>query len=287
MPPGLLAIVTMPPTGAESRMHRAPSTPPDGMTQWTGRADDGSLIVVRWWPTDEVDVEAELQARWPPLGLRVLAVPGTGEPESTIELSFPGGQPDVVVDGRPSAGGWDRVESELGLFAAERLSGVVAVHAAVLEIDAGAIVIAGASRTGKTTLCVAAAEAGIIIHSDEFALVDVASGMVSGWPRPMRVRTTNGAVRVPLDPTDARAVPVALVALVAYDPEGPGLHELESGEVTMGLLANTVCARRRPEESFATLVALARRARGVGGTRGNADESLTELVRRARRLPPA
>lgn len=246
-----------------------------------GCAGDGTEVSVRWRSDDPAAVEAELAWRWPPLGLARLSSPSGGPVEMSVDVVVNGGEVEVTVDGQPAPGGWDRVESELGLFSAERLRGSVAVHAAVVETTNGAMVVAGTSGSGKSTLCAAARELGLRVHSDEYALVDEASGAVRGWPRPMRLRTPDGPVRVPLQAGVGEPLPVALVVLVAYEPDGPGLRAATQGEAVMGLLANTVCASRRPSEAFAAAVALARSAPAVSGTRGDAEVALVELVARA------
>lgn len=102
----------------------------------------------------------------------------------------------VFVDGLASPGGWERIESELALFAAERLNGLVAIHAAlVLEPHSGrALLVPGPSGVGKSSLCVAAAAASAMVLSDEFALADAATGLVTRWQRPLRVRRSDGGV---------------------------------------------------------------------------------------------
>jgi hypothetical protein len=221
--------------------------------------------------------------RWPPIGLRASAAKGSGPIEATLEVVVSGGEVSVQLDGRVLPGGWDRVESELGLFSAERLSSVVAVHAAVVEVDGQAIVVAGASRSGKTSLCEAARSIGLRVHTDEFALVDSAAQEVSGWHRSMRVRTPQGIRRVPLDVEVGARLPIGLVVLATYDQAGAGLRSLEQGAVVLGLLENTVCAQRRPDAAFAAAVAVARSVPGVGGSRGEASEALAELIGIVRR----
>lgn len=73
---------------------------------------------------------------------------------------------------RPLEGG-DRVESELALFAAERLAGQVAVHSAAIAMRGRVLLVPGPTGVGKSSLCAAAAaEAGATVLSDEYALVD-------------------------------------------------------------------------------------------------------------------
>jgi hypothetical protein len=48
----------------------------------------------------------------------------------------------------------------------------------------------------------------------------------------------------------------------------------------MELLANTVCAQRRPVESLSVAAALANSTEGYAGTRAEADVALRELVQK-------
>ncbi len=151
----------------------------DGRTVW-GRADDGSLAEVELGP-DAAD--ADVSVWWPPMGLE-LVDPPSQPPDSASVTTF------RVVSDTPAA--WDRLESDIGLFVAERLEALVAVHAAVIRADDVVLVIPGPSYAGKTSLCVAALDCGFEVLSDEYALVDPTTGMVVGWPRQLRVRTPGG-----------------------------------------------------------------------------------------------
>lgn len=246
-----------------------------------GIADDGSAIEVR---TDRDD-DAALDIRWPPMGLRRSPDPGERVVRLVHAHTDPtSGEVHARVDGEPSPGGWDRVESELALFAAERLTGLVAVHAAVVVGEQFALMVPGASGAGKSTLCVAAAEIGARVLTDEYALVDPATGLVTGWRRPVKIRQANGpSQRLELT-VDCGPVAVGLVAIVLHDPAGiTSWATMTASEATLGLLANTVCARSRPDESLDAALAIARRAPAVAGTRGEAAQVIVELLEMADR----
>jgi len=235
-----------------------------------GRADDG--VVVRIEVTSDTDEQPG--DWWPVMGLE--PVGKVDDPVTTI-----------AVDCR-SAIGWDRLESDLALFTAERLGGVVAVHAGVIrarhESRDVVIVLPGPSFAGKTTLCAAALDAGHEVLSDEYALVRPSDGLITGYPRRLRVRRPDGLSE--RRPATASAAPMAvdLVAVVTYgavgsdEPSALQIETLSPGDVAMALLANTVCAQSRPEESFRAAVAMARRTKGVEGARGEADRALEELI---------
>ena len=238
-----------------------------------GVADDGAIIEVR---STHPDIDTRLRDLWPPIGLRLTTEPPSETSLSVVEIIGPLSTPEVRVDGSMLPGGWDAVESALGLFAAERLADLIAVHAAVLVWDGKAVLVPGVSYAGKSTLAVACHAAGAIVASDEFALVDPSTGTVRGWKRRVRVRTPSGLTRadiaVEIEPT-----PVAVVAAIAFTEGQPELRELSNAETVMELLANTVCARSRPREAMAAASAVARSARGIGGRRGEANETVHTL----------
>jgi HprK-related kinase A len=64
----------------------------------------------------------------------------------------------------------------------------VAVHAATVERGGRALMLPAAPGSGKSTLCAALVSAGWRLFSDEFALVDPASGRVLPIPRPVSLK---------------------------------------------------------------------------------------------------
>jgi hypothetical protein len=252
-----------------------------------GRAEDGACVMVLLTtPGDPSRALAEVATRWPPRGLvRIAGNADLGDramPSRHLALTVsPDGSAEVAVDGRPAPGGWDRLESELGLFAAERLDGLVAVHAALIVWEGAAIVVPGPSYSGKTTLCVAAIEIGATVWSDEFTLVDPDSGRVLGWPRPLRIRTSASPERRALDDAGApppEPLPVGVVAPVRYGQGVSSLAPISRGEAVMEILANTVCGESRPQESFRAALAMTHSARLIGGHRGDAAVTMAELL---------
>jgi hypothetical protein len=241
-----------------------------------GVADDGAVVETVCSQADST----LLAERWPPLGLkRADAAPGPADRTLIVGVDRDhSGQPVVLVDGETTPGGWERVESELAIFAAERLAGLIAVHAAVIGHRGRAVLVPGASGVGKSMLSVAAAAAGFKVLSDEYALIDPASGLVTGWRRPVRVRRHTGVDRLNLA-VASDPVPVGLVAAVVYDSAtGTNWEPLPAAATVVELMNNTVCAQSRPDESLDAALAIARSARGVGGTRGEADSAVVELL---------
>ena len=66
----------------------------------------------------------------------------------------------------------------------------VAVHAAVVERHGRALILSAPSGSGKSTLCAALTYSGWRLLSDEFALIDPATGRLWPAPRPVSLKET-------------------------------------------------------------------------------------------------
>ncbi|HEV2273623.1 MAG TPA: hypothetical protein VGR96_05625 [Acidobacteriaceae bacterium] len=172
----------------------------------------------------------------------------------------------------------DRLESDLALHVAENTQRRVFVHAGVVGWGSHAILIPGRSFSGKTTLVAALIRAGAAYYSDEFAVLDD-RGMVHPYPRPLQVRETGaphqtrrradefGAMvgRVPL--------PVGLVLLSRYKAGAKWRpRHLSAGQAMLGILDNTVSARRGPAAALKTLKEVVGGSFAVKGIRGEGHE---------------
>jgi serine kinase of HPr protein (carbohydrate metabolism regulator) len=179
-----------------------------------------------------------------------------------------------------------RFESDFGLYVSEKLPGLVAVHAALLHVDDAVLIVPGYSGAGKSSLCVAAMEAGWEVWSDEYCLIDTVTGQVSGWPRPIRQRLPGGGVRR-IDHQGLRGPGLAthVIAMTYLEQEeGVSLEAVSPGQVAMDLMANTVCARSRPEETFRATTALAKTVTGFAGVRGEITRALPLIRDRLKTL---
>jgi hypothetical protein len=243
-----------------------------------GAADDGAVIEV------EVsgDADPRLDDRWPPIGLtRASSPPGTVERRLAVEQGVRGGGILVRVEGEPSPGGWSRLESELTFFAAEHLSHQVAVHAGVLRHRGRAILLPGASHSGKSSLCVAAASLGVDVLTDEYALIDPGTGRTTGWPRPVRRRTPDGGVQRLDLVVGSGPLSVAAVAVLRFDHAARGWgRPVSPARAVLGILENTVCARTRPGAALDAACAIARSCDvALEGPRGEAVTTVEALTR--------
>ncbi len=136
-------------------------------------------------------------------------------------------RPSVVIDGDyvlPDAAPLPLVHGLLAGEMAMNLQLALAwrrhllLHAAVVERDGRALMMTGESGSGKSTLSVLLLAEGWRFMSDEFALLDTATGLVHPFPRPISLK--NDAIAVAREALpDARMGP-----LLAASPKGDVRH---------------------------------------------------------------
>ena len=171
---------------------------------------------------------------------------------------------------------FERFESDLQLYVAERAPRRVFVHAGVVGWRGRAVVIPGRSLCGKTTLVAELVRAGAEYHSDEYAVLD-REGHVHPYARPLAVREGGGLrqTRRTVEVFGGRAgeepLPVGLVVVSRFE-RGAGWRprQLTSGECVLELLSNTVTARRSPARVLNALTKAAAGANALAGPRGEA-----------------
>lgn len=248
------------------------------LTRVWGEAENGELFEVAIRP----HLVEELYRRWPPVGL----TRHTERPERDA-VAFVGLSDSwVIVPDREESGdhppllAWDQLEQSLTVFAAHRLRRLVAVHSAAFAWGDRVVVVPAASGGGKSTLTVAANDAGATVLTDEYTLIDPGTGLVTGWNRSVRMIRDDGSVDRLDIATGSDPMVVGLIALVRHDPGEAGpLEPIAATQAVGELLAHTLCARSRPDDSFDAALAVARAAPAVAGCRGEAVEAVAELRR--------
>lgn len=171
---------------------------------------------------------------------------------------------------------FERFESDLQLYVAERAPRRVFVHAGVVGWKGRAVVIPGRSLSGKTTLIAELVRAGAEYYSDEYAVLD-ARGRVHPYARPLAVREGVGLrqTRRAVEEFGGRAgrssLAVGLVVVSQYKSEaGWRPRRLTPGECVLELLSNTVSARRNPARALGALTKAAAGAVALAGPRDEA-----------------
>jgi hypothetical protein len=179
------------------------------------------------------------------------------------------------------------LESDLRLFVAETAHRRVFVHAGVVGWKGRAIVIPGRSFSGKSTLVAELVKAGATYYSDEYAVFD-SKGRVHPFLKPLEIRDQGDTRQSKVDVTalggqsGIKPLPVSLVVVARFREDAIWRpRKLSTGKGVLELLANTVSARRKPEQAFATLQQVAASAQLLKGTRGEATEIAQTLLARA------
>jgi hypothetical protein len=177
-------------------------------------------------------------------------------------------------------------ESELHHLVAAFAPARLFLHAGVVGWRGRAIVLPGSSFAGKSTLVTALVRAGATYYSDEYAVLDT-KGRVHPFARPLSLREPEGVRRCGVEELGGRAGttphPVGLVALTEYRPGRQWRPtRLSPGQACLGLLAQTVPARRRAGEAIAQFRALTETVPVLRGSRGEADEAAAALLSRCR-----
>jgi hypothetical protein len=177
-------------------------------------------------------------------------------------------------------------DRDLSLLIGEMAIRRVFIHAGVVGLKGGAVVIPGKSFSGKTTLVQALVAEGGVYYSDEFAVLD-SRGRVSPWAEPLSIRQ-DGARK----PSEAHspqslgmvagktALPVRLVVLTSFEKGRrfrPGKVTPAAG--TLGLLEHTLPARRRPRAALQALCSAMSGAQAIRGPRGEAGDAARAIVR--------
>lgn len=172
---------------------------------------------------------------------------------------------------------------DLQLRVAELAPKRIFVHAGVVGWRGRAIVLPGATFSGKSTLVAALVDAGATYYSDEYAVLD-AGGRVWPFLRPLSLRTQKGdpGRRLALDElgrVGAEPLPVGAIWMTKYVAGTRARPAVPSrGRAVLRILEHTVTARQRPQAALTTLAAASRRAKLFSGPRGSAKAAARWLL---------
>ena len=174
----------------------------------------------------------------------------------------------------------ERFESVIRLEMAVSARRWTIVHAGVVEWHGRAIVIAGSSMSGKSTLVQALVAQGARYYSDEFAPID-SRGRVHPYRKPLSLRQADGTTRL-VSPAPLASAPPLRPGLIVLTSHAPGHtwnpRVITAGQAVLQLLGHTVRARIDPPGTLRTLAALAQGAVTLEGTRGEAVETAAAIL---------
>jgi hypothetical protein len=179
----------------------------------------------------------------------------------------------------------DLLRSDINFYVAENAAGRLLVHAGAVGWKGRAIVIPGASLSGKTTLVQEFLRAGATYYSDEFAVLD-GQGFLHPFAAALSVRRENSdrqEMRPPAEFSDAigaRRLPIGCVLATTYRPGARWRFKpVTKGEGVFALLANTMAARKDPFATLSTLSSAVARAEIFKSERGEANDMVDEVLK--------
>ena len=175
----------------------------------------------------------------------------------------------------------ESLEDELRLAVASQTATHVFVHAGVVRLPSGLVVMPGRSASGKTTLVRALVDAGGEYWSDEYAVFDE-QGKV--WPYPRRVSIRQGSNRRHREaltgPAATDAVPMRLLVVTSFEPGARWRpRELSRGDAAMALFNHTLIARIRPAFALKALSVAVSSSQALAGPRGEATTCVSDILR--------
>jgi hypothetical protein len=194
------------------------------------------------------------------------------------------------------------VDKHLTVEVQRRRPDLLFVHAAVLHCGSHAVVLAGDSGRGKSTLALALATGGFGFMSDELAPIDPRTLLVEAYPRalglkrtvpgltlPPRARHLERTIHVPVAELVAGGVPpqmpLSAVFFVSHDPAAiaPQIVPLSAAETAARLYVVSLNALAHPAAGLDAVAGIAAGVRGHAlATAGLADTCtlIHALVRR-------
>jgi hypothetical protein len=175
------------------------------------------------------------------------------------------------------------LDSQLRFQIAQRAPDRIFVHAGVVAHRDRAIVIPGASFSGKTTLVAELVRAGATYYSDEYAVLD-SEGLVHPYAKPLSMRgadllQTDHHVGAFGGTAGDAPIRMGLAIIAEYRPGAVWQpRRLTDGEAMLALLANTLPAQERPAQSLEAIRRAVPGAVALEGPRGEAHQIVEQLL---------
>lgn len=178
----------------------------------------------------------------------------------------------------------DLLEVQVRFHIAQHAPDFIFVHAGAVGYRGKAILVPGATFSGKTTLVSELVRAGADYYSDDYAPLDSA-GLVHPYAKPLSIRAEGEWDQVDHDVSafggkaGESAIPVGLVVVSPYRAGAVWQPERRSpGDGVLAVLSNTVPAQDRPHEAMKAITSAIASAVVLEGERGEAREIVQQIL---------
>jgi len=176
----------------------------------------------------------------------------------------------------------EELRGRIHIEVAQRVRIACFVHAGVVGIGHGALVIPGPTFHGKSSLVRSLVAAGARFFSDEFAVI-TPDGLVHSYPRAMSIRTENGrkeyysAADLGWEPGQG-PLPLRWIAAIRYlEGSDWDCRALSKAQGFLTLYENSVAGTTAPIETFRILTSAVKSCSVIQGTRGDVREAVPAL----------
>lgn len=190
----------------------------------------------------------------------------------------------LVVANREESRFVSNLQTEIYGYLAEHSSSHAFIHAGAVAVDEKAFLFPGHSHAGKSTFVRALVEAGATYFSDEFGVIEIATGRIFPFPRKVMLREPERAVQLPPPSDDVlrRGLAAGGIILLSYQAEaGLELEPCPPPRAALELFSRSVAARRlgaKLLQAYAPVVQAAPCWRGVRGEAAAAARQFLEFV---------
>jgi len=212
-------------------------------------------------------------------------------------------KPDLVLRIAPAGGGFQLSVNEAAVASAAgaidlvpelvraldeavlaRLSALRAVHAGVVLLGGRALLLPGATHSGKSSLVAELLRRGAVYYSDEYALIDP-EGHVHPYPRPLLLRAGRPE-QVPARAEDFNAqvgdgpAPVGWILALEYEPVGAwSIVAVPQSMALLTLLRNTPHILAESPDIVRVFHRAVARAACYAGSRADAVDAVEHILR--------
>jgi hypothetical protein len=174
---------------------------------------------------------------------------------------------------------YETVRAELHRYVASSTRSRVVVHAGVVALKNKAVLIPGASQSGKSTLVAEFVRAGARFYSDEYAMIDH-RGRIHPFPRPIRIRKKSGNGRTRSSWITAeslggrngtRPIEIGMILLCPYRSNATWRPQrLEAGLASLRIMNHCLAIRVTPAPILKLLKQITQSVSVFHGVRGKA-----------------